>query len=155
MHLHCNGIKYNVSKGLVARGREELGMIWHCIGTWQGQTTRCSHDVAAVENQEGLGGGCRDCARGRKGCLMIVSILLLFFSNIFMFFFQIHKHYLPAAGGQDVLILFLVLLGCLASLHVFMTSLLSDYRIAHVEGTQGREVCLRKSPEKQQLVTLL
>lgn len=89
MHLHCNGIKYNVSKGLVARGREELGMIWHCIGTWQGQTTRCSHDVAAVENQEGLGGGggvSGMCSR-EKGmfddCFNIIIIFLKYFHVFF------------------------------------------------------------------------
>lgn len=57
MHLRRNGIKYNVSKGTAARGGEELGIIWHQIGTWQGRMTRCSHDVAAVENKEGGGGG--------------------------------------------------------------------------------------------------
>lgn len=57
MHLRRNGIKYNVSKGAVARGGEELGIIWHQIGTWQGRMTRCSHDVAAVKNQEDGGGG--------------------------------------------------------------------------------------------------
>lgn len=51
MHLHCNGIKYNVSKGPAAHGGEVLDTIWHRMGTWQGRTTRCSHDVAAVEKQ--------------------------------------------------------------------------------------------------------
>lgn len=54
MHLHCNGIKHNVSKGPVAHGGQELGIIWHRIGTWQRLMTRysSSHDVAAVEKQE-------------------------------------------------------------------------------------------------------
>lgn len=41
-----------MSKSLVARGGEELGIIWHHIGTWQGRMKRCFHDVTAVENKE-------------------------------------------------------------------------------------------------------
>lgn len=88
----------------MARGGEELGIIWHRMGTWQGRMTRYSHDVAAVKNQEergtdGIG------LEGERDVTMIVSILLLlFFSNISMFS-KIHEHYLPAAEGQDIPIL--------------------------------------------------
>lgn len=89
MHLHCNGIKYNVSKGPVAHGGEDLGIIWHHIGIWQGQMTRCSHDVAALKNQEDWEGRW-DWDQGRKGCYndfsILLLLLLLFFSNISMFF---------------------------------------------------------------------
>lgn len=83
MHLSCNGIKYNVSKGAVARGGEELGIIWQRIRTWQGRMTRCSHDVASVENQE-------DGGRERDVTIVVSEYCYCCFSQMFpcFFFFQ-------------------------------------------------------------------
>lgn len=53
MHVRCNQILYNVSKGLAALNAEVLALFWHSLGTWQGQRTRCSSDVAGVWRRGG------------------------------------------------------------------------------------------------------
>ena len=53
MHVRCNQIPYNVSKGLAALNAEVFALFWHSIGTWQGQRTRCSSDVAGVWRRGG------------------------------------------------------------------------------------------------------
>lgn len=83
MHLHCNGIRYNVSKGPAAHGEEVLGAIWHRMGTWQGQTTRCSHDVAAVEKQGDWEGRWDGSAREN-----VKGMLRLLFHSYYCHFFN-------------------------------------------------------------------
>lgn len=88
MHLHCNGIKYNVSKGPAAHGGEVLDAIWHRMETWQGRAARCSHDVAAVKKREIERGDGTGSKRGNvKGMLQrFFSMLLLLFFNHFIYF---------------------------------------------------------------------
>lgn len=60
MHVRCNQIHYNVSKGLAALNAEALTLVWHSVGSWQGQRTRCSSDVAGVWREEREGQTDRD-----------------------------------------------------------------------------------------------
>lgn len=140
----------------MARGGEELGIIWHRMGTWQGRMKRCSHDVAAVKNQEergadGIG------LEGERVVTMIVSILLLLF---FLKYFHVFSKFMSTIYQQlkDGTFQFspaCCSAGLFSVLACFFDRFVQWLPYAHVEGTQGRKVCLRKSPQKQQLVTLL
>lgn len=107
--------------------------------------------------KSGREGGQWDWARGRKGCYddcfnIIIVIFLKYFHVFSKFMSTIYQQlkdrtfqFSPACCSA----------GLFSVLACFFDRFVQWLPYAHVEGTQGRKVCLRKSPQKQQLVTLL